>query len=171
MGQTGDRRRYDLAKLRALASRKGGPPVRVTLAYARVSSHDHKEDLVHKVALLESFSTANGQAYEVLQNVGSGLNDHKKRLRVLMKRIGSGRDHVQGSAIALRLGVGLLCVRAVWDRGRPTGRVDFRDKGSPGCRIARGRSHLHWGERPARSSPRYGQGQADQGRGPSRRGE
>ena len=174
---TGDRRRYDLAKLRALAPRKGGPSVRVTLAYARVSNHDQEQDLGHKVTLLESFSTTNRRAYEVLQTVDSGLDDHKKGLRVLMKRIGSsevGRLVITYKDRRLRFGSESVFsgVRAVWDRGRPTGRVDFRDEGSPGCRITRGRFlRLRWGERPARSSPRYGQGQADQGRGPSRRGE
>ena len=86
----GGRRRYDLAKLRALAPRKGAPSVRLTLAYACVSSHDGKERLVRQVALLESFCTANGWAYEVLQDVGSGLDYHKKSMRVLVRRIGSG---------------------------------------------------------------------------------
>lgn len=44
-------RRYDLSKLYGLVPRPpaGGRP---TLAYARVSSHDQKEDLIRQAALL-----------------------------------------------------------------------------------------------------------------------
>lgn len=86
----GGQRRYDLAKLRTLAPRNGPASMRVTVAYARVSSHDQKADLVRQVALLESFCAANGWTYEVLQDLGSGLDCHKKGLRQLIKRICSG---------------------------------------------------------------------------------
>ncbi len=89
MRTPGGRRRYDLAKLRGLAPHKA-PSTRQTLLYARVSSHDQKADLARQVALLESFSAANGWSYEVLQDLGSGLNYHKKGLRLLIKRICSG---------------------------------------------------------------------------------
>ena len=85
----GGQRRYDLAKLRGLAPHKA-PSSRVTLAYARVSSHDQKEDLVRQVALLESFCAANGWTLETVQDLGSGLNYQKKGLRTLIRRIGSG---------------------------------------------------------------------------------
>ncbi len=83
------RRRYDLAKLRGLAPHRA-PSARQTLLYARVFSHDQKSDLVRQVALLESFAAANGWTYEVLQDLGSGLNYHKKGLRLLLRRICSG---------------------------------------------------------------------------------
>jgi predicted site-specific integrase-resolvase len=79
-------RRYDLAKLRGVIPRKAQSG-RVTLAYARVSSHDQKDDLVTQVALLESFCAANGWSYEVVQDLGSGLNYKKRGLRQLIKRI------------------------------------------------------------------------------------
>ena len=63
---------------------------RPTLAYARVSSHDQKEDLGRQVALLESFCAANGWTYAVIQDLGSGLNYHKKGLRQLIRRICAG---------------------------------------------------------------------------------
>lgn len=83
-------RRYDLSKLYGLVPR---PPTtgRPTLAYARVSSHDQKEGLVRQVALLESFCAANGWAYEVIQDLGSGLNYQKKGLQQLIKRLCSGQ--------------------------------------------------------------------------------
>ncbi len=83
-------RRYDLAKLRGLLPHKA-PSARATLLYARVSSHDQKDGLARQVALLESFAAANGWTYEVLQDLGSGLNYHKTGLRQLIRRIGSGK--------------------------------------------------------------------------------
>ncbi len=55
-----------------------------------MSSYDEKEDLVRQVALLESFCAANGWTFETLQDLGSGLNYHKKGLRTLIRRICSG---------------------------------------------------------------------------------
>jgi putative resolvase len=82
-------RRYDLAKLHGLTPRPSlaGRP---TIAYARVSSYDQKEDLMRQVALLESFCAANGWTYEIIQDLGSGLNYNKKGLQQLIKRICSG---------------------------------------------------------------------------------
>ena len=85
----GGHRRYDLAQLRGIVPRQA-PSRRLTLAYARVSSHDQKSDLVTQVALLESFCSANGWTYEVLQDLGSGLNYQKRGLRQLIKRICAG---------------------------------------------------------------------------------
>ena len=83
-------RRYDLAKLRGVIPRKPKTSTRVTLAYARVSSHDQKEDLTRQIAMLESFCAANGWQYEVIQDLGSGLNYNKRGLRQLIQRICSG---------------------------------------------------------------------------------
>lgn len=83
-------RRYDLSQLHGVKPR---PPFagRPTLAYARVSSHDQKEDLVRQVALLETFCAANGWTYEVIQDLGSGLNYHKQGLKQLIQRICSAQ--------------------------------------------------------------------------------
>ena len=75
--------------MRGLAPHKA-PSSRTTLAYARVSSYDQKEDLVRQVALLESFCAANDWTFETLQDLGSGLNYHKKGLRNLVFRVCSG---------------------------------------------------------------------------------
>ena len=85
-------RRYDLATLRikGLRPRAATASSRATLCYARVSSHDQKSDLITQVALLESYCAANGWTYEVLQDLGSGLNYHKRGLQSLIKRICSG---------------------------------------------------------------------------------
>ncbi len=85
----GGRRRYDLAKLRPLAPHLA-PSKRTTVLYARVSTTGLKDDLVLQVALLETFSAANGCFYEVIEDVRSGLNHQKKGLKRLIARTCSG---------------------------------------------------------------------------------
>ena len=85
----GGKRRYDLAKLRHLAPHKA-PSERITILYARVSTNGQKDDLVRQRALLETFSASNGWTYEVIEDVGSGLNYNKRGLRQLISRICSG---------------------------------------------------------------------------------
>jgi putative resolvase len=67
------RRRYDLAKLHGLVSRPAAAG-RPTLAYARESSDGQKEALERQVAMLETYCAANGWTYEVIQEMGSGLD-------------------------------------------------------------------------------------------------
>jgi excisionase family DNA binding protein len=81
-------RRYNLqdvkrSKPKSLAEIDG----RVTINYARVSSHDQKADLNRQVKMLESFSAAKGWDFETIQDLGSGLNYRKKGLQQLLKRI------------------------------------------------------------------------------------
>jgi len=87
----GGHRRYDLASLRGWSRKEPEPSDRITLAYARVSSHDQQADLERQVELLETFCAANGWRYEVVRDLGSGLNSHTRGLRELIRRIGSGQ--------------------------------------------------------------------------------
>jgi putative resolvase len=61
-----------------------------TVVYARVSSHDQKEDLGRQVELLETFCAANGWTYTIIQDLGSGLNYEKRGLKSLIKEICKG---------------------------------------------------------------------------------
>ena len=74
-------RRFDLSKLLG----KTPPNInskKLTLAYARVSSHDQKNDLDRQAQVLESFCSANGWIYEVIQ---------KRGLKKLIQNICSGK--------------------------------------------------------------------------------
>jgi len=83
-------RRYDLSKNSGYLPRASGMN-KHTLAYARVSSHDQKEDLLRQAQVLESFCVANGWTYEIVQDLGSGLNFQKRGLKKLMQMICSGK--------------------------------------------------------------------------------
>jgi excisionase family DNA binding protein len=82
-------RRYDMAQLIGLTPRLMRSE-RVTICYARVSSNDQKEDLKRQITLLESFCSANGWSYEIIKDLGSGMNCRKPGLRQLIKRICHG---------------------------------------------------------------------------------
>lgn len=79
-------RRYSLAKLLGASPRKVSYKKK-TIIYARVSSHDQKEELSRQVQVLESFCSANGWTYEIIEDLGSGLNYNKKGLRNLIRTI------------------------------------------------------------------------------------
>jgi predicted site-specific integrase-resolvase len=55
-----------------------------------VPTNGQKDDFVRQVALLEHFCAAQGWTYEVIADIGSGLNYHKRGLRRLIARICSG---------------------------------------------------------------------------------
>ena len=63
-----------------------------TIAYARVSSSDQKEDLERQHAVLEAFCNKNGWRTEIIRDLGSGnLNYNKKGLLRLLELIVRGQ--------------------------------------------------------------------------------
>ena len=83
----GGHRRYRSEELTHMAVHPLPKTDRVTIAYARVSSHDQKADLERQAMVLSEFCTKNGWTHEVIRDLGSGLNYHKKGLRELLQRI------------------------------------------------------------------------------------
>lgn len=85
----GGQRRYRLAQIhphmkhKRLVNRK-------TLAYARVSSQDQKEDLIRQRQLLEMYCAAQGWQYEIISDLGSGMNYQKRGLKKLLSAILDG---------------------------------------------------------------------------------
>ena len=63
---------------------------RITINYARVSSHDQKADLVRQAQVLEAFSATNGWQFKTIQDLRSGLNSNNRGLQKLLKRIMQG---------------------------------------------------------------------------------
>lgn len=86
----GRQRRYDLAKLKPELF-LGAPQGRKTIAYARVSSHDQKDDLERQKQVLESYCAQQGWTFEVIADLGSGMNYNKKGLKRLLNEIIEGR--------------------------------------------------------------------------------
>lgn len=74
----GGHRRYDLSRLRPELFRSADTANRKTVAYARVSSHDQKADLERQKQVLELYCARQGWTFEVVADLGSGMNYHKK---------------------------------------------------------------------------------------------
>ncbi len=62
-----------------------------TIAYARVSSSDQKEDLERQHAVLEAFCNKNGWQTEIIRDLGSGMNYNKKGLLRLLELMVHGQ--------------------------------------------------------------------------------
>ena len=62
-------------------------PNRKTVAYARVSSHDQKDDLERQIQVLELYCAKQGWTYEIVGDLGSGMNYHKKGLKQLLEAV------------------------------------------------------------------------------------
>lgn len=82
----GGHRRYDLVKLKPELFHLSEDQRR-TIAYARVSSHDQKNDLNRQKQVLELYCARQGWTFEVVSDLGSGMNYHKKGLKRLLNEI------------------------------------------------------------------------------------
>ena len=82
----GGQRMYDLAELLGVNDLTSP-----TIAYARVSSSDQKEDLERQHAILEAFCNKNGWRTEIIRDLGSGMNYNKKGLLRLLELIVHGQ--------------------------------------------------------------------------------
>jgi len=76
----GGTRYYDMDRL--LGQR--GVETDLTVAYARVSRHDQKDDLKRQAQRLASYCTTKGWTFEVIQDLGSGMNYRKRGLKRLL---------------------------------------------------------------------------------------
>ena len=102
------------------------------IGYARVSSHDQKEDLARQSARLRE-----ARCEEVIEDIGSGLNCSKPGLRSLLRQLLDG--HVKKLSVVhedrlLRFGVGLIrqiCRRMRSRRSRKSRGENFRRGARP----------------------------------------
>jgi len=78
-------RRYSMSQLLGVESHKA-----YTIGYARVSSHDQKQDLERQKEIIELFCAQNGWQHEIIQDLGSGMNYSKRGLKRLLRLITSG---------------------------------------------------------------------------------
>lgn len=71
----GNQRRYRLSSIQKPLTLK---IEKKTIAYARVSTNEQKKDLIRQKELLEMFCVSNGWSFEGIDDLGSGMNYHKK---------------------------------------------------------------------------------------------
>jgi predicted site-specific integrase-resolvase len=84
---------------------------RVVIGYCRVSSTKQKDDLERQIENVKTYLTAQGNPFEIMSDIGSGINYSKKGLQELIRRI--ERNEVSKIVVLykdrlLRFGVELL---------------------------------------------------------------
>jgi putative resolvase len=86
----GNQRRYRLSQINPALVRNAEAD-RKTIAYARISSHDQKADLERQKQVLELYCATQGWTFDLISDLGSGMNYHKKGLKQLLERILEGK--------------------------------------------------------------------------------
>jgi len=82
---TGNQRRYDI---RSISPNRARDLIdrRITIAYARVSNQDQKSDLERQKQVLELYCSSQGWIFEVISDLGSGMNYHNQLCIVFNSR-------------------------------------------------------------------------------------
>ena len=60
---------------------------RFVIGYCRVSSNKQKDDLDRQIENMKMYLTAQGKPYEIITDIGSGINYNNKGLKELIQRI------------------------------------------------------------------------------------
>ena len=79
-------RYYSDAQLREVLG-KTGKQNKKTIGYCRVSSAKQKDDLERQSESVTTYLLAQGKPFEIIKDIGSGINYGKKGLRELISRI------------------------------------------------------------------------------------
>lgn len=84
----GGHRRYSLEEIqKTFFDIENTDNQRENICYARVSSHDQKKDLATQVKRLTSYCEQENIDYDVIKDLGSGLNYNKRGLKKLVEKI------------------------------------------------------------------------------------
>ena len=83
----GKHRYYSEEQLNRILGIKLDKQEKRTIGYARVSSNKQKEDLTRQVENLKTYMIARGYQFEIIEDIGSGINYNKKGLNELINKI------------------------------------------------------------------------------------
>jgi len=88
----GGHRRYSIQSLQAFLEPNSNSDARRVCCYARVSSHDQRDDLARQSRRLLEYCSARGISHpRIIEDLGSGLNYRKKGIRQLIRLIALGQ--------------------------------------------------------------------------------
>ncbi len=62
----------------------------MVLGYCRVSSNKQKDDLARQVDNMTIYLTSQGKPFEIITDIGSGMNYSKKGLQQIVQRVCRG---------------------------------------------------------------------------------
>ena len=83
----GKHRYYSEEQLNRILGIKLDKQEKRTIGYARVSSNKQKDDLIKQVENLKTYMIARGYQFEIIEDIGSGINYNKKGLNELINKI------------------------------------------------------------------------------------
>lgn len=83
----GKHRYYSEEQLNRILGIKLDKQEKRTIGYARVSSNKEKDDLNRQVENLKTYMIARGYQFEIIEDIGSGINYNKKGLNELINKI------------------------------------------------------------------------------------
>ena len=86
----GGHRMYSEEQLTQVFQRQK-PQERINLGYARVNAKHQKDDLERQEHLLEAYLAKQGKPYEMITDIGSGINYTKTGLKQLLLKITSNQ--------------------------------------------------------------------------------
>lgn len=80
-------RYYSYDQLKQVLNIKEGQKSKVIIGYCRVSSYKQKDDLQRQVENMKLYLDKQNKNYEIIEDIGSGINYTKKGLRTLLRKI------------------------------------------------------------------------------------
>lgn len=80
-------RYYSQEQIDVITRNKNSTENRITIGYCRVSSAKQKDDLERQVQNVKAYLLAQGKPFEIIEDIGSGINYNKKGLRELLQKI------------------------------------------------------------------------------------
>jgi len=78
-------RYYSESDLNVILGKKSGEGI--TVGYCRVSSNKQKDDLVRQEDNMRAYLLAQGKPFEIISDIGSGINYNRKGLQEIIKRM------------------------------------------------------------------------------------
>lgn len=81
----GNHRRYNLTEITKLFNKNSN--IKKVIGYSRVSSFDQKKDLETQIQVITKYIKNKYDNFEIIEDLGSGLNYKKRGLRKLIKLI------------------------------------------------------------------------------------
>jgi len=82
-----NRRYYTQEQINKFLKIKNQETKRKIIGHCRVSSNKQKDDLVRQIDDVSTYMTAKGYSFEIIKDIGSGINYNKKGLNKLIEMI------------------------------------------------------------------------------------
>ena len=80
-------RYYSQKQVNAITGNKTNIENRITIGYCRVSSSKQKDDLERQVQNVKTYLLAQGKPFEIIEDIGSGINYNKNGLLELLQKV------------------------------------------------------------------------------------